>query len=116
MESLATYTVLDVLQGNLISCDTVPSHDQIAYKYLCGSQTLSESIISWGIFSIVFVSLCLACLYIGTLEPKGLENMKFLLTIRKLVSRATDWTAISKDKSIQECIPNTFMYMVLTQY
>jgi hypothetical protein len=49
---------LNVLRGNMFSCDTIPDNDQYVNDYTCGSEDLNESLYVFG--SALFVTSCVA--------------------------------------------------------
>ena len=57
MVSLTEYVQpVDVLDGNVISCSTLPPNDNYLSTYVCGSSNLEFSLYYWLSFFVIFIS------------------------------------------------------------
>jgi hypothetical protein len=58
MESINKFSDINVLRGNIISCETMPEGDARFKNYSCETWVVDYSIISWSVvFAVVFVML-----------------------------------------------------------
>ena len=94
---------LDVLRGNIISCNTIPRNDNFADDYICGSENLDESLIIFatmaGIVVTIF-SLAAILLQIDPMENKLMGTFRghiaFIWLYATYVTRKDD---MSQQKS-----------------
>ena len=68
LTALRQVSQLNILRGNLFSCDTIPKNDEFVDDYVCGSEDLNESLIVFvsavAAVSLIIVSM-LAFQYLG---------------------------------------------------
>jgi hypothetical protein len=51
--SLKNVTKLEILRGNMFSCDTIPGNDEFREDYICGSEDLNEALYVFGVAFLV---------------------------------------------------------------
>ena len=56
VSKLTNVSDLNILKGNLFSCDTIPANDEYADDYVCGSDSLNESLYLFG--STLMIGCC----------------------------------------------------------
>jgi hypothetical protein len=56
--SLSLVSKLEILRGNMFSCDSIPENDEFVEDYICGSESLNESLYVFaGVVAILFCAL-----------------------------------------------------------
>ena len=57
--SLERYSSVDLLNGNVFSCSTIPNNDQQGQKYVCGSIDYEVSVYHWLFCLLLFGAIFL---------------------------------------------------------
>jgi hypothetical protein len=64
VSKLENVSDLNILKGNMFSCDTIPDNDEYVDDYICGSEDLNESLVVLSsILIIVMLVVCLAVVF-----------------------------------------------------
>ena len=63
---------LNVLRGNLFSCNTIPDSDEYSRDYVCGSQNLNDSLLV--VVSVVGIIVCFAAMLVCSRRLTSVQN------------------------------------------
>lgn len=74
LSALENVTDLNVLQGNMFSCDSLPSNDKFKHDCSCGSKELDEAIRVFGLAILITGSTFLAIYFLSTLQTETISS------------------------------------------
>lgn len=96
---------VNVLKGNMFSCDSIPANDEFSDDYICGSEDLNESLLVLGSALTVTCGVAILWLVAATVTPSSAraigpcsfvhERMSELykcMTAVDRISSVVDWT------------------------
>ena len=84
VEALDQFETLEVLNGNLISCSTLPSSDAYVSKYFCGTRNLEISLyicISVSVIAILYFAILFKVYRPNTNVTKGMNELNYFSKI-----------------------------------